>query len=90
MILNPAELRLIAPLLRLLDSNESLAVRVELTTLADRWVAIDAIAAGITIRARYSDSPPSVEHYAKPLGLALAYRLKGLEELLYPERFGVS
>ena len=73
-------------MLNLIDSNENTAIHLVITSLFDRKVVVDAIVGGITIRADFPDSPPCVEHYQKPMGLAMAYRFKYLEDLLYPTR----
>ena len=85
MILNDGEIRLLGPALKMLEANDNLSIGMVFRSLNDRVVQVDAVSAGITIRVYYSDEPPNVEHYAKPMGFALAYGLKRLEDLYYPK-----
>ena len=84
MILNPLELKLIGPVLAMLEANEDLHIELSLKATDVRDVRMEAMASGIILKEFQEDGPPMVEFYAKPMGLAMAYKFKRLEDLLHP------
>lgn len=84
MILNQLELKLIGPVLAMLEANEDMHIELSLTVTDVRRVRMEAMTSGIIIKEFQTDAPPSVEFYSKPMGLAMAYKFKRLEDLLHP------
>ena len=84
MILNQLELKLIGPVLAMLEANEDLHIKLVLTTTDVRKVEMEAVTSGIFLKEFQDDAPPIFEFYTKPMGLAMAYKFKKLEDLLHP------
>lgn len=84
MILNPLELKLIGPVLAMLEANEDLHIELALKATDVRDIRLEAMASGIIVKEFHADSPPIVEFYARPMGLAMAYKYRRLEDLLHP------
>ena len=83
MILNPLELTVIGPVLAMLEANEDLYICLGITATDVRKIELEVTASGILVREFQTDGPPIFEFYARPMGLAMAYKYKKLEDLLY-------
>jgi len=73
MILSNAELNVVKPTLAMIEHLQHVNVVLNVINPNGRQVTIDISAAGILIKAVYSDSSPAVEFYKYPQGLAQAY-----------------
>ena len=84
MILSLPELRFIGPALALLEVNGDLSMTVTIGVTGARRVMVEIMGSGILVREDVVNESTRMEFYAKPMGLALAYKLRYLEDLLYP------
>lgn len=74
MILSRPELELLKPVFALLEHFDQANLTFTISLVpGGRVVSIDVCSSGVTVKAVFPDSAPTVEHFKSPMGLAQSY-----------------